>query len=205
MSLVLVLAGCSESYRPAKREAPTVSQEKPPVEDPHAKLASPHGRFEPAVPAEQLGREVEAAAIRLTAPEGWVRNQPRSGFVLAEFSLPKGEGDEKDGRLTVSVAGGSIEANIDRWRGQFGSGPENDSTEEVDVNGLTVTIVDFSGTFNEQAGPFAPGVAREGYRMLAAIIPVGGQLHFIKAYGPEKTMARHAEAFHDFVKTTQTK
>jgi hypothetical protein len=48
-------------------------------------------------------------------------------------------------------------------------------------------------------------VAREGYRMLAAIIPVGDQLHFIKAYGPEKTMARHAEAFHDFVKSTQTK
>jgi hypothetical protein len=214
---VLVIAGCSDSYQPAKREAPTASIETAPVENPHGTFQNPHGTLQnphgalqnphganaPAT-AENLGSQVNAAAIQLTAPDKWIRQQPRSGFVIAEFSLPKSEGDEKDGRLTVSVAGGSIEANIDRWRSQFGSGPQEDSTEEIEVGDLTVTIVDFSGTFNEQAGPFAPGVERNGYRMLAAIIPVGDQLHFIKAYGPEKTMAQHADAFHEFVKTTQT-
>ncbi|MDH3717372.1 MAG: hypothetical protein OES79_04560 [Planctomycetota bacterium] len=215
---VILLAGCSESYQPAKRDAPAASVENAPAANepvanapaanPHGAFgaaANPHGTFGAAAPAEHLGNQVETGAIQLTAPEQWVRRQPRSGFVMAEFSLPKAEGDEKDGRLTVSVAGGSIEANIDRWRGQFGSGPEKDSQKEIDVAGLKVTLVDFAGTFNEQAGPFAPGVTREGYRMLAAIIPAGDQLHFVKAYGPEKTMAAHVEAFHEFVKTTQAK
>ncbi len=216
--LVLVLGGCSESYQPAKRDAPTASIENAPVENPHGTVANPHGTMpnphgtmpnphgaiEPGIPAEDLGNEVVAGAIQMTAPEQWVRQQPRSGFVKAEFALPKAEGDEKDGRLTVSIAGGSVEANIERWRGQFGSGPEKDSTEKIEVAGLPITIVDIAGKFNEQAGPFTPGVEREGYRMLAAIIPVDEQLHFIKAYGPEKTMAKHAEAFHDFIKTTRT-
>jgi hypothetical protein len=68
---------------------------------------------------------------------------------------------------------------------------------------VNVTVVDYSGTFNDSMGPFAPGEQREGYRMIGAIIPVGTQLHFVKAYGPEKTMERHHEAFQAFLQTLQ--
>ena len=144
-------------------------------------------------------------AIRLKGPDGWTRKQPRSQFVAAEFALPKAEGDEQDGRLTLSLAGGSVEDNVKRWRDQFGGKPEKDSQQELDIAGLKVTVVDFTGTYKDQPGPFAPAVDRAGYRMLAAIVPLGEQLHFIKAYGPQKTMADQEDAFHAFLQTCRSK
>ena len=75
-------------------------------------------------PGEQK-TTVELKAISLTAPRDWVRKPTSSDFVLAEFTLPRVEGDDWDGRLTVSTAGGDIEANIQRWRSQFGDEPAN--------------------------------------------------------------------------------
>lgn len=148
---------------------------------------------------------VDLDAITLTAPAGWERKPAGSPFVVAEFVLPRVEGDDADGRLTISAAGGSVEANIDRWKGQFDPQPEAASQEEVDIAGLKVTIVDLSGNFNDQRGPFAPGEMRPGYRMIAAVIPVDGQLHFIKATGPQKTIASHADTIQQFIRSVQRK
>ena len=54
-------------------------------------------------------------------------------------------------------------------------------------DGLEITLVDISGDFQDQRGPFAPATTQPGSRMLGAIIPVEGELYFIKAVGPEKT------------------
>lgn len=229
LALALISSGCTESYHPAKSvstatTAPdTESAGAGPDQatDPHAGVfpaGDPHAGLFPGGAAGGGGAEskpmpfegdadapVAVGAVQLTAPEGWVRQQPRNEFVNAEFTLPKAEGDPRDGRLTVSTAGGSIDANVDRWRGQFGDKPKKDEREELEAGGLKVTVIDLAGSYNDQPGPFAPGVQREGYRMLAAIIPVGDQLHFVKAYGPEKTMAEHEDAFHAFVQSVRKK
>ena len=49
--------------------------------------------------------------------------------------------------------------------------------------------MDFSGKYLDQRGPFAPATACPEYRMLGAIIDVGGRLNFIKCTGPAKTVA----------------
>jgi hypothetical protein len=146
---------------------------------------------------------VELDAINFTPSAGWARKPAGSTFVVAEFSLPRAEGDDADGRLTISTAGGSVEANIDRWKGQFQPQPKSMSQEDIDIAGLKATIVDLSGDFNDQRGPFAPGELRPGYRMIAAVIPVGGQLHFIKATGPQKTIASHAAAIQQFIRSAR--
>ena len=72
---------------------------------------------------------------------------------LAEHRLPSAEGD---GTLAVfrfgPGQGGGVEANADRWLGQFQQPDGRDSrdvarlwTEEVD--GLSAHLVDVSGTF----------------------------------------------------------
>ena len=188
--LALLLSGCADSYEPAKREMLAV---------PEAAEIEASAKVEEQVFDEGNGGEVAFGSIRTTAPEQWIRKRPRSGFIEAEFTLPKASGDERNGRLTLSIAGSTIEENVKRWRGQFGGNPEKDSEEERDIAGVKVTVVDFSGTFNDQAGPFTPGVQREGYRMLAAIVPIGDALHFIKAYGPEKTIADNVDAFDAFL------
>jgi hypothetical protein len=161
-----------------------------------------------SVPEQSLGNDggpVLLDLITLAAPAGWQRVVPSSSFVAAEFALPREEGDDADGRLTISTAGGTPEANIDRWKGQFVSQAKPPQEEEVEVAGLKVTLVDLAGDFIDQRGPFAPAVERPGYRMIAAIVAVEGQLHFIKATGPEKTIAAQATRIHEFIRTVKRK
>jgi hypothetical protein len=129
-------------------------------------------------------------------------------MIAYEFAIPKAEGDEQDGRMTVMAAGGSVEANIDRWIGQFtqpdGSNTADKAkTEEKEIAGHKVHLVDIPGTYNESmgGGPFAPGkvVERPDYRMLAAIIETPAASYFIKLYGPDKTIAANADGFRKMV------
>jgi hypothetical protein len=160
---------------------------------------------EPSEKGSDSSNVVELEAITFTAPEAWQRKEQSSSFVVAEFALPGTEGDDADGRLTISTAGGSLQANIDRWKDQFGGDPENATQEEIDVGGVKATLVDFSGDFSDQRGPFAPAVTRKDYRMVAAILPIDGELHFVKATGPRKTIEAHADEIKQFVASAQLK
>lgn len=143
----------------------------------------------------------------LEAPAGWQRVQPKSGMIETEFAVPAAQGAAA-GRMTVMGAGGSIEANIDRWCGQF-SQPDGSSTRDktttktFKVAGCEVTMVDIAGTFKDMpGGPFAGGAAveRPDYRMLAAIVSTPGQgNYFLKLTGPRATIAGHEEAFRKMV------
>jgi len=169
-----------------------------PQDDVHAGVMS----AAPAPPGEIIeARDVEIGAAVLTAPQDWVRRKAGSMFLLTEFSLPKVEGDAEDGRLTVSSAMGTIEDNIERWRGQFGGKPDKENQETFNVGDTPITWVDFTGTFADQRGPFAPTTQKTGYRMLAAVIPVGGTQFFVKGYGPEKTVSAHADRIRAFVQS----
>ncbi len=149
--------------------------------------------------------------IALTAPAAWKKQQPSVRIIEHEFSIPATEGDANDGRLTVMGAGGSIEANIDRWIGQF-SQPDGKATkdrtkqETLTVDGQKVYLVDITGTYKDQRGPFAPATMYDDYRMLAAIIATEKSGHyFVKFYGPKKTVAANEEAFRAMIESLDVK
>ncbi len=159
------------------------------------------------------GAEISLAdgKLTLTAPADWKKQEPSVRIIEYEFSIPAAEGDENDGRLTIMGAGGSVEANIDRWIGQF-SQPDNKSTkdrtkqEKITVDGQTVHLVDISGTYKDQRGPFAPATIYKDYRMLAAIIATdkSGQ-YFVKFTGPAKTVAANEKAFRELIESLEVK
>jgi hypothetical protein len=146
-------------------------------------------------------------SLSLEAPDGFERVRPKSGLVETEFAIAS-EGDLPAGRMTVMGAGGSIEANIDRWCGQFaqpdgGDTKEKSTRKSLKVAGCTTTIVDIPGTYlDKPGGPFAggPTVQRPDYRMLAAIIetPTAGS-YFLKFYGPAATVEQHAAGFRKMI------
>jgi hypothetical protein len=146
----------------------------------------------------RLGGEVE-----MTAPAGWVAKTPTVRIIEYEFAVPAAKGDSADGRVTIMTAGGSVQANIDRWVGQFqpeGSKAEvKPKTESKKVAGREVHLVDLAGTYKDARGPFAPAVERPDYRMLAAIVPVGESNYFIKFYGPKATLAASEKDFRGMV------
>jgi hypothetical protein len=201
----LLVLGCGQDVQPQKPKkegsARTIKNSKVAAGDIPATGSSM--KHAPAESAEKLDGTVRLDAITLSAPSTWNRKQAQSTFVQAEFELPRSAGDEADGRLTVSVAGGSVEANIERWKTQFGSGLETSKQEQFKSDCGEVTLADFTGEFNDQRGPGAPAQKRSGYRMIAAIIPIDGQLHFVKAVGPKKTIESHAEEIRTFARSAK--
>jgi len=142
----------------------------------------------------------------------WQSVKPKSRMLEFEIKVPKVEGDETDGRLTVMGAGGSIAANIQRWEGQFSQADGSATkakTEELTIDQMKITMVDVEGAFTQtMGGPFSGGkkVKLEDQRMLSAIIqtPKNGN-YFIKLVGPAATIKANEDEFKKMIKGVQLK
>lgn len=155
--------------------------------------------------------KIEAAEGRLSIPvvAAWASKKPAITMIEHEYAASASDKNSADGRLTMMMAGGSVDANVDRWLGQFSKGPDGQppqvKRETLQVNGQAVELVDVEGTYQDRRGPGAPAVARDNYRMLGAIVSVkGGGLYFLKFYGPKATMAEHADGFRAMVEGIQS-
>ncbi len=187
-------------------------------------------RSAPAQEAAEKMIELAGGKIVMPVPKEWKKEEPKSRIVQYEFSAPIAkEGDKKKGdadakkdtkpaelaRVTIMGAGGGVEANLDRWYGQFEQ-PDGSSTKDkakldkFEAGGQTVHYVDVVGSFKDTmgAGPFSgkPAVLREEYRMLGAII-VSKDLgeYFIKITGPDAVVGELEESFKAALKELKTK
>jgi hypothetical protein len=141
----------------------------------------------------------------MTGSKAWKQKTPRVNIIEAEFAIPKQGDDAADGRLTVMASGGGVKANVERWQGQF-SKTEKSSVKKEKIGALEVHIVDISGVFKDQRGPFAPATMRKDYRMMGAIIVMeDGPDYFAKLYGPKKTIEKNAKSFMEFVQSFKRK
>lgn len=140
-----------------------------------------------------------ADQLTLQAPEAWVRKEPKAKIVEHEFAITAAAGDETPGRVIMMSAGGSVQANMDRWVGQFtqAAGAAAD-TRQKEVAGTQIHTIDLSGTYKDRPqGPMGPVVEKPDYRMLGAIIVTPGSgSYFVKLYGPANTVAAQETAFH---------
>jgi hypothetical protein len=159
--------------------------------------------------------ELSDGKLIMQAPKEWKKVQPKSRIVEFEFVAPAdAKATEDTARVTIMGAGGSVEANIDRWYGQFEQ-PDGKATkdkaknEKFEVGSETVYWVDVTGTFKDTmgAGPFsgAKPVLRENYRMLGAIV-VGKQgQYFIKLTGKNDVVEKLVDGFKKMLKELETK
>jgi hypothetical protein len=121
----------------------------------------------------------------------------------ATYSVPAVAGDTAAGECAVNFfgpgQGGSVQDNVDRWKGQFLARDGKPAVARVasrTVRGLTVTTVDTSGDYSGMGGPMATSPKTvSNYRLLGAIVEAPGGTVFIKFTGPEKTIAANAAKF----------
>ena len=156
-----------------------------------------------------------AGELRYKAPDGWVKEQTTSTMRVAQYKLPKTEGDPEDALLVVyyfgATQGGAVQANIDRWISQMqqsdGSASKDKAkTENQTVNGLKVTSVDVAGTYTAEMAPGTPSQRHDAsYRMRAAVIETPKGNYFLKLVGPAKTMDHWEQSVSDFVKSFEFK
>ena len=124
---------------------------------------------------------------------------------VATYTVPPAAGDKEPGECAVYYfgqgQGGGVQANIDRWIGQFqqpGGKSSKDAaqTKKRTIHGFSVTTVDVSGTYGGMGGPMAPThSSKAGYRMTAAIVEAPQGAVFFKFTGPSKTVAGGQAAF----------
>ncbi len=147
--------------------------------------------------------------IRYTAPAKWSL-QPDRPMRVATYTVPQAAGDPEAGECGVFFfgpgQGGSVQANLDRWTGQFqtpgGQKIGDPKTSKETVAGINVTMVDISGTYMQSSGPMmAAKQAKPNYRMIAAVVEGKQGPLFIKLTGPKKTVAAAEADFAAMIKS----
>jgi hypothetical protein len=145
-----------------------------------------------------------AGGIKWTAPPGW-KSQPDRPMRAATYTVPKAAGDPEDGECAVfyfgAGQGGGVDANIQRWIGQFeapGGGPADKlaKTSKATLSGMPVTRIDVAGTYKAAGGPMMQSTgSKPGHRLLGAIVEGPQGAFFFKFTAPSKTAAAQQPAF----------
>ncbi|MDQ1727943.1 MAG: hypothetical protein QOD33_68 [Pyrinomonadaceae bacterium] len=164
--------------------------------------------------ATQASQNV-AGELRSKVPDGWTSEKPTSDMRVAQYKLPRADGDTEDALLVVYYfgkgQGGSAQANIDRWINQVkqpDGQPSKDKakTDSLTVNGLAINTVDVSGNYGGGMSPdSAPTNSSAIYRLRAAVVDTPKGSYFVKLTGPENTIKHWDQAYNDYLHSFEFK
>jgi hypothetical protein len=163
---------------------------------PAAQVAVPPAH-QPVVGAP-AGDTARAAPSRLVfaLPAAWVKEQPSSGMRLAQARIPGPAGAAELAIFYFGAGGGgTADANIERWVGQIDLPAAPPKRASFTTHGLGVTWVDVAGTMKPSTVGMGPATAQPGSRLLGAVVEGPGGPWFVKAVGPDATVAAARPAF----------
>ena len=149
--------------------------------------------------ASENTKEVKHKTLTLKVPKNWKQTPARNSMRLATYEIPGVKGDEEKAELTIFSfpgGGGSVEANIARWVGQFDSKGRETHITKGKTGDNNYYVVEVSGTYNKSIGPpiRRQTEAVEGSRMLAVILELDSGVFFLKMTGRDKTVKAQAKA-----------
>jgi hypothetical protein len=157
-----------------------------------APAASPHGE------------------LHWDVPKPWTQEPPANSMRMAQYRVPKTQGDAEDGECVVFYfgprQGGDAQSNVARWASMFSKAdgsPAESKVSEQNVGGRLITRVTAEGTYQPTSMSFggSPPPPRPGYRLLGAIVPGGDANWFFRCTGPAKTIGANEGAFDSLLKS----
>jgi hypothetical protein len=154
--------------------------------------------------ASASGSTRSAAGVRWSSPAGW-QVAPDRPMRVVTYRIPAAKGDPEDAECGVfffgAGQGGGVEANLQRWLGQFIQ-PDGRATQQVarraekSVNSMKITSVDVGGTYMFSPTPMSSETTpKAGFRMLGAIVEAPEGNVFFKLTGPAATVAAASRDF----------
>jgi hypothetical protein len=140
---------------------------------------------------------------KTTVPAGWTARAPSSTMRLAEYTIPS-----VNGEVVVYFfgkgQGGTVPANLARWKGQF-STPDGSSPPEVVTRDSSatfpITFVEYRGTYARGVGVGDASQAKAGQMLFAGIAETPRGTLFVQMFGPIDGVATQREAFKTFLKS----
>jgi hypothetical protein len=150
------------------------------------------------------------AGLNWTRPAGW-KSEGTAPMRAATYKLPPAPGDQDGAECVIYFfgkdQGGTVQANIERWSGQFtgtDGKPANAKIAKRTVHGLPITTNDVTGTYSGMGGPMATAkTVKPSYWPLGAIIEDPGGNVFLKFTGPAKTIAANERSFQQLLESFQ--
>ena len=145
-------------------------------------------------------KKVVAKDITLNVPANWKQSPASNNLRTAQFALPAVDGDKDDAELVVYFfggAGGGVNANLERWSGQFQPGGKKQKIYKGQSKQGEYYLLDITGVYNK---PIGPPINRQtnptpGYQMLAVVLMVKDKgNYFLKLTGPQKTVSAASKA-----------
>lgn len=153
--------------------------------------APPAATVPPAVTAPAAASAAPAALgdISWTVPTAWQTVASPSSMRKATYKITKAAGDPEDAEMSVTQVGGGVDANVQRWAGQFQDSKDAPKRTQRTVGAIKVTVVEMHGTFSGSGMPGAPAAGpKKGYGLLGAIVESTDPPYFFKMTGPDKTV-----------------
>jgi len=141
------------------------------------------------------------AGLRWTPPASW-KSEGARPMRAATYMV---DGAECVVYFFGAGQGGSIEANVERWKGQFrqpDGKPVDVKAAKRTIHGMAVTTLNISGDYSGMGGPMAAEKSvKSGYRLLGAIVEGPGGNIFLKFTGPTKTIAANQKKFEQLLES----
>ena len=149
-------------------------------------------------------QKINAGQLTFEAPATWKSSRPSSAMRKAQLAVPPVKGDADPAELVVYAfpgGAGGVEANIERWRGQFkddqGKAPKAE-TKNVKGKNVEVKRVEVAGDYTD---PFAGKGTQPKYRLLGAIVETPETSYFLKMVGPDQTVSAAEKGFDQMLAT----
>lgn len=153
---------------------------------------------------------VEIGGLKSTPPKEWVVEKTTSDMRLAQFKVPKAEGDKEDAELVIfffKSGSGSEDDNLARQAKGFepaeGKEKVESKTDKVKVGSKEYTVLDLKGTYLSKFPPFAPNpkiTKKTDYRQLYVIFKNDSGEFYFRLLGPAKTVEENKKGFEEFLK-----
>lgn len=184
-----LLAGCDRKTEPAPQ------LEKPAL--PEAK--SPPASTPPSSASPEVSPQSTEGEVVWEVPESW-KEMPARMMRKATYQAEGKAGPAEIGVFYFGQGqGGSVEANIDRWIGQF-SGVADGATQrsEEEINGMKrYNVLIEKGTFSGGM-PGMPGAStaeQKDWALHASIVKTPQGDYYFKMIGPAATVAEQKQNF----------
>ena len=151
------------------------------------------------------GGAVEFAGLKAKLPAGWKSEAPSNSMRLAQYKLPKAEGDAEDAELALFAfpgGAGTPKQNLERQTAKFLETNRTETSGSVKVGPYLATLQDVAGSYKKKSSPTATDYkVANNYRQLYVlfIVPPEGKQYYMTLLGPKATVEKHKKAFDDLL------
>lgn len=183
LASVFALISCEE-----KKEITVTESRAPSTRDATPKLSAT---------SDERFRDAKPSPVTAETPPGWLA-LPASQIRLLNYRF----GESGMGEVWVSMSGGSVLDNVNRWLAtQFGAEP----LDSAGLAGLpSVSLAGTVGKWVTTAGDYASGMGeppKPGFGLAGVVASVKGQILTVKMVGPKAEVEAAKPALESYIRS----